>query len=252
MQPPPTICARSSRRADRLRVEKSASTSAAHYIFSGNKVIAEYANGSLNKEYIYFGDRLLATHAGANLTYHLRDHVSVRLNTDASGSILGHQSHYPYGEVWYNTGTTHEWKFTTYERDSESGNDYAIQRYHAARLGRFSAADPVQANVEAGPQGLNRYAYVAGDPVNRVDPDGSFLDDFFPPPFGFCSPFPFNVGFFVDGFDLPRPFLRRNRFLSFFRDPFGIIEIVTCICVRQEGALPRFGTCVWVPEILSR
>jgi hypothetical protein len=34
--------------------------------------------------------------------------------------------HYPFGETWYETGTASKCKFTSYERDPESLNDYAI------------------------------------------------------------------------------------------------------------------------------
>ncbi len=124
-----------------LRVKKVSASTTTVYLFSGSKVIAEYANGALSKEYIYSGSALLATIAGSTTTYHHPDHLSVRLTTDTSGGVLGQQGHYPYGESWYAASTTTKWQFTSYERDLESGNDYAIARYHVNRLGRFSAPD---------------------------------------------------------------------------------------------------------------
>ena len=62
-------------------------------------------------------------------------------------------------------------KFTGYERDAESGNDYAMARYHISRLGRFNGPDPI-AGSPADPQSLNRYAYVRNDPTNLIDPLG--------------------------------------------------------------------------------
>ncbi len=59
----------------------------------------------------------------------------------------------------------------TYERDVESGNDYAMARYHVNRLGRFSSTDPLSGNV-GDPQSLNHYAYVQNDPINYADPTG--------------------------------------------------------------------------------
>jgi len=93
------------------------------------------------------------------------------VTTDSSGAKIGEQGHYPYGEDWYLVDTTTERLFTTYQREAESGNDYAIHRYHASSLGRFTTADPVH-GASAAPQQLNRYAYVGGDPVNRRDPRG--------------------------------------------------------------------------------
>jgi RHS repeat-associated protein len=49
--------------------------------------------------------------------------------------------------------------FTSYERDSESGNDYAQARYYVSRLGRFSSTDPLAGNT-GDPQSLNRYVLV--------------------------------------------------------------------------------------------
>ena len=164
------------------------------YLFSGTKVIAEYAAGanpnSPAKEYIYTGGQLLATIVGSTTTYHHADHLSARVNTDTNGNVAGQQGHYPYGESWFATNTTTKWQFTTYERDggvNESGDDYAMMRYHVNRLGRFSSPDPVSGSP-ANPQSLNLYAYVRNDPVNATDPSGAFpigmrpMFDIPPPP----------------------------------------------------------------------
>ncbi|MGH9758223.1 MAG: RHS repeat-associated core domain-containing protein, partial [Candidatus Acidiferrales bacterium] len=76
---------------------------------------------------------------------------------------------YPFGESWYETGTTTKLKFTSYERDGESGNDYALARSYENRLGRFSATDPL-AGAAGNPQSLNRYSYVGNDPIDEADP----------------------------------------------------------------------------------
>jgi RHS repeat-associated protein len=114
---------------------------------------------------------LPVTIEGSTTTYHHQDHFSVRVNTDSSGAVVGEQGHYPFGEFWYSSSTTTKWRFTSYERDSESGNDYAMFRYHSNRLGRFLTPDPI-AGSAADPQSLNRYAYVLNDPVNLIDPLG--------------------------------------------------------------------------------
>ena len=101
----------------------------------------------------------IATVAGTTPMYHLRDHLSVRVNTDSNGNKTGEQGHYPYGESWYLTNTTVKQQFTSYEGDSETSNDYAIARYYINRLGRFSSVDPVAGNT-SNPQSLNRYTYV--------------------------------------------------------------------------------------------
>ena len=117
------------------------------HIFSGTKVIAEYAAGaapnSPNTEYIYSGSLLLAQISGGTTTYFQPDQTSIRLLTDSSGNVIGQQGDFPFGESWYQQNATTKWQFTTYERDAESGNDYAIFRGYVSRLGRFSAPDQI-------------------------------------------------------------------------------------------------------------
>src|SRR6266568_4244258 len=158
-----------------LRVTKAASGSTTVYIFSGAKVIAEYDNGaapaSPSREYIYSGATLLAKiESGAAIYYH-PDHLSNRVLTDSSGNSLGQRGHYPFGETWYESGTTTKIKFTTYERDSESSNDYAMARTYINRFGRFPSTDPIAGSL-GDPQSLNRYTYGRNVPVSVIDPSG--------------------------------------------------------------------------------
>lgn len=158
-----------------LRVKKVAGSTTSRYAFSGTRVIAEYVNGaavgSPTREYIYSGSRLLATVEGSTTTYHHQDHLSVRVNTNSAGTVVGQQGYYPFGEAWYATSSTTKWQFTSYERDSESALDYAMTRYDSSRLGRFLSPDPFAGSV-ADPQSLNRYGYVRNDPLNFTDPLG--------------------------------------------------------------------------------
>ena len=62
-------------------------------------------------------------------------------------------------------------KFTSQERDTETGLDYMHARYFASAQGRFTSADSF-AGSTSNPQSLNRYAYVGNNPVNFSDPTG--------------------------------------------------------------------------------
>jgi RHS repeat-associated protein len=159
-----------------VRVQKTSSGATTFYIFDGLHETAEYASGSPPTspamEYIYFGDRAVAQVQGTAVSYHHRDSLSTRYLTDSSGNVLGQQGHLPFGETWYSTGTATNRKFTSYERDSESGNDNAMRRFAVTRLGRFLSGDPRRSPRPVDPQTLNRYAYVGNDPTNRIDPSG--------------------------------------------------------------------------------
>jgi RHS repeat-associated protein len=146
-----------------------------YYIYSGGQVIAEYAAGapatSPTAEYIYARGKRVATIAAGVTTYHYWDHMSIRSSANATGGIVRTFGHYPFGETWYETGTVDKWKFTTYERDTESGLDYASARFHSSRLGRFTSLDPWPAKLH-NPQTWNRYAYTQNNPLSFVDPSG--------------------------------------------------------------------------------
>jgi RHS repeat-associated protein len=64
---------------------------------------------------------------------------------------------------------------TSKERDIETGLDYFGARYYGSTQGRFTGADPalIAEKQLANPQDLNRYAYVANNPLKFIDPDGA-------------------------------------------------------------------------------
>jgi RHS repeat-associated protein len=158
-----------------LRVEKVSGSTTTVYLFSGSKVIAEYVNGALpsapTREYIYSGGALLAKIESGATNYYHQDLLSNRLVTDSSGNTVAQMGHFPFGESWYNA-TSDKLLFTTYERDAESGNDYAMARYNVSRLGRFSSPDPLPGSI-ADSQSLNRYLYTENNPISATDPSGA-------------------------------------------------------------------------------
>jgi RHS repeat-associated protein len=118
---------------------------------------------------------MIAREQGGNRIYFLYDLLSARatITDGAGGSIQGRQAHLPFGEELNSTGTNDKHRFTSYERDSETGSDYAINRGYSQVLGRFLQADPYRASGSAeDPQSWNRYRYSRNDPVNLVDPNG--------------------------------------------------------------------------------
>ena len=122
-----------------LRVVKSVQGGATTVsIYSGSSVIAEYDNGAAptapSREYIYnpaggATTGLLAMISSSGTAYYHQDHESVRMITDANGNVLTQEGTYPFGEPWYQYGNTNKWVFTSYNRDSETGLDYALARY---------------------------------------------------------------------------------------------------------------------------
>jgi len=97
------------------------------------------------------------------------------LGTDRLGSI---GKYYPYGQEKPSATQNGTVKFTGYLRDSETGLDYAMNRYHNPGTGRFLTPDNSgMAIVPTTPSSWNRYAYAAGDPVRYKDPSGLYICD---------------------------------------------------------------------------
>jgi RHS repeat-associated protein len=90
----------------------------------------------------------------------------------------------PFGEELFNGGRTAgmgygapdglRQKFTSKERDNETGLDYFVHRYYASTNGRFTSVDPVKLTLQRvqNPQMLNLYAYTINNPLRYTDPDG--------------------------------------------------------------------------------
>ena len=108
-----------------------------------------------------------------------------RMIFDQSGSLATASRHdyLPFGEELFAGGRTTSngytnndgtrQRFTSYERDGESGLDYAHARYYANTQARFTSPDPLMASAHLiEPQSWNRYAYVHNNPVALTDPLG--------------------------------------------------------------------------------
>jgi len=146
----------------------------------GRQLIAEFSgsSGSLQKEYIYGASGLLATieptAVNSNSTrYTTPDHLgSPRVVTNSDAGVISRHDYMPFGEelgVEVGGRTTGmdfpgssdgiRQKFTSTERDVETGLDYFSSRYYASTQGRFTGIDPGPL-TPADPQSFNRYSYV--------------------------------------------------------------------------------------------
>ena len=108
------------------------------------------------------------------VTYFLTDHLgSSTVLTNASGGVEQALTYYPYGRTRTNSSPLPgvSYKFTGQEFDDSTQLYYYNARYYDPMIGRFLSADSVDGDP-ANPQGLNRYAYAANNPLKFVDPSG--------------------------------------------------------------------------------
>jgi RHS repeat-associated protein len=113
-----------------------------------------------------FDDAFLTGASGLGVHYYHADHLgSARLMTDASGNQSWSANYLPFGLEWNPQPTTNHYKFTGYERDTESGLDNASARHFSSAIGRFLQPDPLSGYPE-------NYSYVYNNPLNLTDPSG--------------------------------------------------------------------------------
>ncbi|HTV57679.1 MAG TPA: RHS repeat-associated core domain-containing protein [Verrucomicrobiae bacterium] len=164
---------------------------------TGQTIAETDGSGNVLEEYVFFAGRRIAQRSGTGaVNYLYTDQVgSVIAMTDGSGNSCYQSTFTPYGEEHATQSTcSTTYKFTGYERDEETGLDYAFARYYNQRLGRFMSADPL-AGAVSNPQTLNRYAYVGNNPPNNTDPLGLYCAVRLPCP---SQPFDPSYGFGAD------------------------------------------------------
>jgi RHS repeat-associated protein len=163
-----------------MRVKKSSGTLYWRDI-AGNTIEETNLSGTRLNQYVFFGGRrAVQRDSGGSYYYFQTDQIGstrsiTKVTSSGSASICYDADFTPFGsEMMHTTTCAPSYKFTGYERDSETGLDYAFNRYYNSRIGRFMSSDPLgpAASNYANPQSLNRYAYVLNNPMSFIDPRG--------------------------------------------------------------------------------
>jgi RHS repeat-associated protein len=150
--------------ADGKRIKKVTNTENTTFVYSSGKLVAEYSVSN-------------ATPTAPNTQYTATDMLgSPRVITNQSAQIVSRRDFMPFGEDLprsnYGTDNLRQ-KFTGYQKDNETGLDFAEARYYNNAVGRFTAVDPLLASGKsADPQSFNRYVYIFNNPLNDTDPSG--------------------------------------------------------------------------------
>ena len=111
----------------------------------------------------------------AQLTrYQCGNHLSsVSLELDSAGNVISYEEYYPYGSTSYQAGDSatevslKRYRYTSKERDDETGFAYHGTRYYAPWVGRWISADPAGLI-----DGSNLFRYGRGNSINLIDATG--------------------------------------------------------------------------------
>jgi RHS repeat-associated protein len=145
---------------------------------SGDVIAETDLNGNTTNEYVFFaGRRISRVDASGNVFFYYADHLgTTRTITTGTGATCYDADFTPYGQEMVHTNTCPQnYKFTGYERDSETGLDYARARFYNPRLGRFMSSDPLGGDL-GDPQSQDGYSYVRNSTTGFVDPLGLRLN----------------------------------------------------------------------------
>lgn len=111
----------------------------------------------------------------ARVRYHLTTaQGSTSLELDELARLISYEEYLPHGGSAFIAGDSvrevarRDIRYAGKERDRSTGLHAYPQRYYAPWLGRWLTPDPL--GLE---DGLNLYAFVGGDPIGYVDPDGT-------------------------------------------------------------------------------
>jgi RHS repeat-associated protein len=153
------------------RVQKTAGGVTTTYVYDADELIEERLSGGGTLNYVHGPgiDQHWATRDGSGVvTYFLADHLgSVVQTTNASGAVALSRDYDPYGRLNAGAGQA-GYAFTGREWDPETSLYYYRTRYYDPDLGRFLSEDTIGLGG-----GVNRYAYVKGNPVTLNDPFGT-------------------------------------------------------------------------------
>jgi RHS repeat-associated protein len=142
------------------------------YIFSGDTLIGEVANGAPSAVYTWGADGLAAERligAQRSLFYHFGPQGETRQLTDGAGAVVATYTYDAYGQELQSTGTdTNPFRYggkVGYYADRS--NYLATARWYSPRLMRWLSRDPIGYRG-----GDNQYTYVSDRPIQSLDPSG--------------------------------------------------------------------------------
>lgn len=167
-------------------------TSSANYLYDGDGRRVRKAVGNTTTVFVYNAlGQLVAEYgnqgsSGSGISYLTADHLgSTRVVTGSDKQLKSRHDYLPFGEEitagvggrttdqGYSQPSGIRQGYTGYEKDGETGLNFAQNRYYSPTMGRFTSPDePFADQWEDDPQSWNLYTYVGNNPLLYIDPFG--------------------------------------------------------------------------------
>ncbi|MDI6800834.1 MAG: RHS repeat-associated core domain-containing protein [Thermodesulfovibrionales bacterium] len=153
------------------RIEKTINGTTTKYLYDGMDIIQEKnQSGAATANYIRTLniDEPLTRIKGSTIRHYVTDALgSVIGLTDDTGVLKTTYTYDPFGNVTVSgESSDNPFQYTGRENDG-TGLYYYRARYYSPELQRFISEDPIRLVG-----GINLYAYVGNNPVNKIDPMG--------------------------------------------------------------------------------
>ena len=141
-----------------------------HYDETGQLIAVTDGTGTSLREYIYWGSQQIALIVNGSTYYIHNDHLNTpQVVTNQSQQVVWMGDYEPFGRLAANQTNSIELfsRFPGQYLDPETNLYYNYFRDYDPSIGRYIESDPI--GLEGG---INTYAYVEGNPLSYIDPDG--------------------------------------------------------------------------------
>ncbi len=139
-----------------------------HYDLNGNLLSVSDGNYVTLREYIYWGNQQVAFMNNGGTVYYIHsDHLNTpQVITNQSQQVVWMGNYEPFGKLTANATNSIEIfsRFPGQYVDPETNLYYNYFRDYDPSIGRYIESDPI--GLEGG---INTYAYVEGNPLNKSD-----------------------------------------------------------------------------------
>jgi len=138
------------------------------FVWCGDRLCQERdsTGHTVTKQFFDLGEQINGTNY-----YFAKDHLrSIREVVDGSGNVQASYDYDPYGrQAVLSQAVTADFGYAGMYANKSSGLNLTVFRVYDPDEGRWLSRDPIQEQ-----DGLNLYAYVKDNPINRIDPLGLY------------------------------------------------------------------------------